>query len=146
MPVAPGLVRRTILLKGKLNEKHDERRAGGTITPGHLIDKASAGTVVVHPTAGGVAEAIFAKEDALQGRTIDDNYSSGELVFYHEAQKGDVVQAWLAAGITGTPATKLTSNGDGTLRVVSGTERAIATLEESLTTTGSAARCVVRII
>lgn len=129
--------------------RHEEGRAAGTITPGHLIAFNSAGNLVVHPTAAGPAERLFALEDALQGRGIDDNYVSGELVSYGVQSQGDVVFAILSAGEHCTPNEYLTSNGDGTLKVAGGTDNRIAApLEEmDLSDTGAVdTRVRVRIL
>ncbi len=64
MPEAP----KRIHLLG--DGRHEEAVAGGTIRPGDLIKLNSDGEVVVHGSAGGNAEALFALEDALQGKEI----------------------------------------------------------------------------
>jgi hypothetical protein len=104
----------------------EEATAAGTIKPGHLIKLDSSGNVIVHGTAGGPAEAAFALEDALQGNTIADAYSSGDKVFFVLAQKGDVIYAYLSGGESADPSEFLTSNGDGALKVASGTDIRIA--------------------
>lgn len=148
MPPAAGLVRKTILLKGKFNEKYDEVRAGGTIKPGHLLMRNSSGVGVVHATSGGYAEPLFAHEDALIGRTIDDAYSSGELVRHHFAQKGDVIYGWIKAGINVTDGSLLVSNGDGTMDIVAGSEIVMAQSIEDVDNSGGGTpvRCAFRII
>lgn len=110
----PGLV----LLKGILSERREEARAAGAITPGHLIQRDSNGAVVVHASAYGGGEPIFALEDNFQGRTVDGAYASGEVVQIHHCQSGDEIYAFLGA-TAGTAAigTVLASKGDGTLIV-----------------------------
>lgn len=95
----------------------EEGTAAGTITPGHLVAQDSSGNYVVHPAADGPAEKLFALEDALQGKTISDDYSSGDRVFMVVAAPGDIVYAWLSGGESVTPNEYLASNGDGTLKV-----------------------------
>lgn len=119
--------------------RHEEDTAAEAITPGHLLATNSEGRVLKHNVAGGRAEAKFALEDALQGRTIDDAYATGELVASVQADKGDVVYAWLAEGEHATPDEFLTSNGDGTLKVVTGTDHAIAKAMEEVDASDSGA-------
>lgn len=109
----------------------EEGRAAAIITPGMLVTLNSSGNVIPHATAGGRAEKAFALEDALQGRGIDDNYAVNELVAYAIQSPGDVVFAWLAAGETAAPGSLLSSNGDGTLQVVAGTETAVGVALEA---------------
>lgn len=127
----------------------EEAVAAGTIKPGHLVSLDSGGNLVVHPTAGGAAERAFAVEDALQGKGIGDNYSSGDRVTYVLAAPGDVVYAWLKAGQNVNPATRLTSAGDGTLQAAAGTNVVVAVPLESLDLSASGAvatRIRVRVI
>lgn len=111
---------------------HEEARAGGAIRPGDLIDVNSSGKVVKHPTAGGWAEKAFALEDALQGRSIDDNYAADELVSFTICKPGDIVYAWLSGGEVTTLDDFLTSNGDGALKVASSTDQRIAKVLEAV--------------
>jgi len=111
----------TIILKGDLNERYEEGRAGGTITPGHIIKLNSSDQLVVHGTAGGFGETAVAIEDALRGKTIDDNYTSGDLVRYQVLQPGDVFYALLPAAATAVVVgDQLISNGDGCLKKTTG--------------------------
>lgn len=137
----------TILLKGNLEERYEEMRASGAITPGHLIKRHTDGTALVNSTAGAVAEMLFAHEDSLQGKTIDQAYASGDVVRHHVAQKGDVIYAWLAAGENAAVGAKLSSNGDGTFQVQSSTEATLAWAEQACDNSagGAAARVVLRV-
>lgn len=93
----------------------EERAAGGVITPGHLVTINSSNAVVVHPTAGGNAQKAFADVDDMQGRTIDDNYASGDRVHIWFAQPGERVNAILKDGENVVIGDALMSAGDGTL-------------------------------
>ena len=128
---------KTIVLRGP--GEYEEAVAAGAITPGHLLARNSDGAVVVHPTGGGAAEPIFAKEDALQGRTIDDAYASAEQVFYTIAKPGDLIYGFLAAGESVDPSSFLSSNGDGTFKEAGGTDERIAAPEETLDNSASGA-------
>lgn len=118
MPETP----KRIHLLNSAQGRYEEGRGSGVIKPGMLLGNTStAGQVIAHQSAATFAERNFALENALQGKTIDDNYADGDLVFIINANPGDVVYAWLAAGESVTPADSLTSNGDGTLKKASGT-------------------------
>jgi hypothetical protein len=116
----------TILLKGRGFRK--EKVAGGTITPGHLVASNSSDQLVVHATAAGHAQAMFAVEaehlSALggtgyntSGGTIDDNYSSGDFVQSEILDAGCHVYALVAAAASAIViGDALESAGDGTLR------------------------------
>ena len=95
-----------------------EVKASGTIKPGYLCDiHTSTGKKVrAHPTVGGYGPKHIAVEDALQGNTIDDNYSSGDLVALHTPRPGAVYQLWLKAGENVAIGDRLMSAGDGTLQ------------------------------
>lgn len=114
-----------ILLKQQGATPQDERLAGGTIKPGHLIKANTSDRVVVHDTAGGAAEKLVAIEDALQGNTIDDSYSSGDRVFFVSLQPGDEAYMFVSAGENISVGDQMSSNGDGCLREVQGSDKAL---------------------
>jgi len=95
---------------------HEEYPASAALKPGHLLTLLSTGKVKKHAMPGGWAERLFAKEDALQGKTITDAYAEDDIVPVAVCKPGDVVQARLpanaAAVVIGDP---LVSNGDGCL-------------------------------
>lgn len=136
------MARRTILLIGELEHRYEEARvkATKTITPGMLIEQTSDGTYQPHGTAGATfAEVLVAHEDALQARTIDDDYAEGELVRFHIAQSGDVLYMFLAAGETAVVNSPLSSNGDGSLQVAAGVEGVQLRAQEALDLSGMGA-------
>jgi hypothetical protein len=137
----------TILLKRASGAiTHEEGRAASTITPGMLVVQNSSGSLIPHNVANGRVSAQFALEDALQGKTIADNYASGDLVFTAIGRSGDVFFAWLKAGQSCNPGTMLASNGDGTLRAVSaGTDFEVCEALETIGVTGADARVRVRV-
>jgi hypothetical protein len=106
---------RRIYLKKTSDPQYDEGRAGAVITPGMLIKLNNAGVYVPHNVSGQVAARQFALEDALIGKTIDDNYASGDLVRFTHHLPGDHVLAILQAGQNVQDGTRLVSGGDGTL-------------------------------
>jgi hypothetical protein len=103
----------TVILKQGC--QRGEGKAGGTITPGHLIKLNSSGTLVVHSTASGIAQKRFAIENELYGKGITDNYSSGDRVQYFIGRTGDHVLARLKASENIHIGDPLVSAGNGTL-------------------------------
>ena len=126
-----------ILLTGE--RQVEENVAAGTISPGMLIELESADKVQAHSSAGGVGEKAFAVEDALQGNTVDDDYSADDLVSYVIAHPGDQVNAILKAGETAVIGSKLISGGDGTLTVYSASGEVVAVALEALNLSGQGA-------
>jgi hypothetical protein len=113
----PKTAPRKIVLVGSEHRIRKELIAGGTITPGHLVAINSAGKYVVHPTAKGHAAPIFAVENDLNGKGIDDNYVANDWVQADILQVGSEVNAIVAAGAAAiTAGDYLESAGNGTLR------------------------------
>lgn len=94
----------------------DEAIAAAAITPGHLIERTSAGKVQVHSTAGGPVHKAFAVEDELQGNEIGDTYAADDLVQFNIFRPGDRVYALLKDGQNVAIGAFLESAGDGTLQ------------------------------
>lgn len=96
---------------------HGERLAGAAgIIPGHLLTEVGA-TVVVHPTAAGNAQKLFALTNLPIGGTIDDAYADATTVRYGTAHSGQPIYALVAASAAAIVVDDaLESAGDGTLR------------------------------
>lgn len=135
----------TIQLIGGFEHKEDV--GYGSIKPGMLLevfpdygDRLISGfkKVRAHSTPGGFSERAFAVEDALQGRTVDDAYTAGDIVSYHLAAPGSVVNALLEVGVDYAIGDKLVSAGDGALQKLSGLDsdepglQVIAVVEEAI--------------
>jgi len=106
---------RNILIKGDPIRK--EAIAGGAITPGHLVKRSAANTVVVHATASGDAQKLFALEEDLIGGSIDTAYAQNDQCYLSSCRSGDEVFALLPASATAvTVGMPLCSNGDGCLK------------------------------
>lgn len=108
-----------VLIK-KYVPKREERVAGGTITPGHLIQLNSSDQFVVHSTAGGeITPLIVAECDLEQGGGLSDNYATtgnyrrvqGEVL-----DPGDQFYGILKNGENVVIGDKGESAGDGTLQ------------------------------
>lgn len=106
----------TIKLKNYLNifEEYD---AAAAITPGMLVQPTpGAATIRKHATAGGNAITMFAYEDSLQGKGIDDDYATGDKVQVWVAQRGDQVNALLRDEQSVAIGDFLESDGEGRLQ------------------------------
>jgi len=106
---------RTVAIKGDPIRK--ESQAAAAITPGQLIELASATTVQRHSTAGGPCSPMFALEDDHQGREIADNYLADTKCTYGVFPPGAEVNALLADGENAAVGDWLESNGSGDLQV-----------------------------
>ncbi len=113
--------KKTIKLK-KYVDVNVEYKANAALSPGHLIELHTTGKVRKHETAGGAVLPMFALEDELRGKTIDDAFSTDDLVQCWIPTRGDVVNARLAHGQNISIGGKLMSNGDGTLKAYSSEE------------------------
>ena len=86
------------------------------LTPGMLLEVIAGGYVQKHATLGGpVTPPMFALEDELQGRGIDDNYAVSSKIQVWIPGRGDRVYAFLQNGQSVVAGDKLASGGDGTL-------------------------------
>ena len=90
--------------------------AAAAITPGMLVELTSAGKVQAHSTAGGNAQRMFAFEDELQGKGINDAYATDDKVQVWVCRPGDQVYAILPDGQNIAVGDLLESAGDGMLQ------------------------------
>lgn len=145
----------TIKVK-KYSDVIEEIVAGGTITPGMLLELNSSDAVVAHNSAGENQLPMFALEDELQGKEITDNYASADKVQVWIPGRGDQVYALLADGQNVSIGDFLESAGDGTLQAHAADSAAVPTqaivgvaleaLDLSASANTAAGRIVVRII
>jgi len=102
--------------------RHEEAKAGEAgIYPGMLLVLQADGTVKKHAVEGGALgdEVLIAAEDALQGKTVDDVYTSGDIVTYYIPAKGAVMNILAEAGTALGIGDKIHSAGDGTIQEAS---------------------------
>lgn len=103
---------------------HEEYDAGESgIYPGMLLKLVSDGDVEIHDTAGGRAEALFAEEDALQGKGVDASVSANVYTEDNVVQcilpgLGCEIRALIADEIDVSIGDRLVSNGDGRLKLL----------------------------
>jgi len=98
------------------HEEYDAGEAG--IYPGMLLKLASDGDVEIHDDENGRAEALFAEEDALQGKTISDVYTVDNVVSCILPQLGCEIRALIQAGQDLSIGDRVVSAGDGTLQAL----------------------------
>ena len=109
------ITKQTIKLKN-YSDVSNEYAAASAVTPGELIEMTSAGTVQAHSSEGGNVIPMFAVEDAMQGKGIDDDYATGDRVKCWTPTRGDEVNAVLEDGETVNIGDFLVSNGTGYLQ------------------------------
>lgn len=85
------------------------------IYPGHLIERAPNDRCFLHQPAGGAAEALFAYENAGDGRTVSDPYPRYDRVRARSLRPGDMLYAYVGGALPITEGKFLQSAGDGTL-------------------------------
>lgn len=95
-----------------------ERLAGAAgIVPGDLLEVTSADALVVHNSAGVIAEKMFALQNTPVSGDIDTAYADGDTVRAGIFHSGQVVNARLAAAALAVVIGDLIeSAGDGTVR------------------------------
>lgn len=90
---------KTIVLSDQPFVQVEYKSSGGTVTPGDLIELASATTVRRHATTSGNAQALFAIENPFSAEpgtaAIDNHYGTIDTVYAIAARSGDQVYAWL---------------------------------------------------
>jgi len=105
----------TIKLKNYSNV-FEEYEANAEIYPGHLVELMSTGKIRKHASANSYAMPMFALEDYLQGKTVDDAYATGDQVQVWIPGRGDQVYARLQDAQNIAIGDALVSSGDGTLK------------------------------
>jgi len=150
---------KTVILK-RYNDVQFEAIANEAITPGSLVEVMSTGKIKNHATAQGNAIPYFVIEDAIMGKTINDNVAKDDLARVMVAGRGDEVYAILATSQTIVVGDLLASAGGGTLEkftaikcdstasagAVTTPLQAVAVALEAVTTTSATKRIKVRII
>ncbi len=127
---------KTILLMGRGIRK--EAVAGGAIVPGMLLNLNSSSQLIAHATAKGPAAPLFAVENDIVGKGIDDAYATNDYVqaeYLHSGcQVYGLVAASAAAIVVGD---LLESDGTGCFRKRTA-ESQLTTGDYTFTSAGSA--------
>jgi len=110
------MAKNTVILKN-YSDIFEEYVAAGVITPGMLVEVKSATTCGFHDVAGGNAIPMFAIEDALQGKGIDDNYAATDPVRVWIPGRGCQVNAILEDGEDAHAGDFVVSAGNGKVKV-----------------------------
>lgn len=111
---------------------HEEYKANSAlIYPGYLVERDSNGEVAPHDVPGGVGEAMFAEEDALQGKGVSTIYDDDSIVSCILPGKGSCINAMIQEGEDVDIGDALKSNGDGAL-VVANLKESAASLDEHI--------------
>ena len=105
----------TIKVK-KYSDVIEEMVASAAVTPGMLLIIESTGKVKAHNLADQDVFPIFALEDELQGKGINDAYAANDPVQCWIPYRGDIVNAILADGENVGIGDALTSDGYGRLK------------------------------
>ena len=143
----------TIKIK-KYSDVIEEYVAAAAITPGMLVELASATTVQAHSGQDENVLIMVALEDELQGGLISTDYDAEDQVQVWVPGRGDMINGILALGQNAVVGDFLTSNGDGNLKVAPAAsiaggdeypEMIIGQAIEAVNATAAAARIKVRI-
>lgn len=107
---------KTIKVKNFSDVNEEYTATAVAVMPGTLVELTSAGTVQAHSTAGGNALPMFAFEDELQGKGIDDTYLASDKIQVWIPGRGDIVYAIVADNNDIAIGDFLESNGSGYLQ------------------------------
>jgi hypothetical protein len=91
------VVRNSVKIKN-YSDVFEEFTASEAITPGMLVELTSDGKVKKHASESGNVLPMFALEDELQGKGIDDAYAEEAQVQVWVPGRGDIVNALLEDG------------------------------------------------
>lgn len=114
------MARHVIVLQGEPNYTEDWA-AVAALTPGHLLELASATTCQKHSGAAGQHARLVALERDEMGNDIDDAYAASDAVKVAQCAPGDRAYMYLASGENVAAGAMLESAGNGMLQAVSGT-------------------------
>lgn len=134
------MAKNTIKIKN-YSDITEEFIAMEAITPGMLVEIHTDGKLKKHATANGNVLTMFACEDELQGKGINDAFASGDPVQTWVTQRGDMVNAILSDGQNAVIGSWLVSAGDGRLNVYTAAASG-AVIEATIPIVGQAVNAV----
>jgi hypothetical protein len=111
--------------------------ASEAITPGHLIERFnSSGTIRFRKHTGtSLAGSIYATEQNMLNKGVDDAYAANDLVEAVVGAPGTTIWALIASGQNIAAGNDLESAGNGTLKVYSSGVKIATALENKPTVT-----------
>lgn len=107
---------KTVLLSGSPIQYEAVTATGSTIKAGELVETTSTGELQEHSTAGGNAQALFAREADYVGGGIDAVFKEGDTCPYYACNTGDRIYAFATSSQNITAGALLESAGNGALR------------------------------
>lgn len=129
-----------IRLKGR-DDFRNEGVAAGTVTPGDAVEVSGQGSGVSadrqiqrqSTAAAAEDQLLFAVEYSAGGKDIDDDYASGENIYYFPALNGEYYYAFHNTAEDIAYGDSLVLSGDGTLRALdtAGGDSAAAVVAEA---------------
>lgn len=135
----------TVWLGGPRTEVGD-LSAGEVITPGMLVERYNnAGVIRFRKHSGaGLAGSIFATEQSMLNKGVDDTYAVGDLMEVTVGAPGTTFWGLIASGANIAAGDKLASAGNGLLGAVGG-GIAVAIAIESKNNTAGPANARIRV-
>jgi len=123
---------KTIKVKNFSDVNEEYTATAVAIMPGTLLETTSAGAVQAHSTAGGNVLPMFAFEDELQGKGINDTYLASDKIQVWLPVRGDIVYAIVADNNDIAIGDFLESNGSGYLQEHTGDTGAAANVTNQI--------------
>lgn len=139
------MAKNTIKVKKYADVVEEIKATAVAITPGALLERTSAGLVQACTATTGAVLPMFALEDELQGKGIDDNYAVSAQIQCWIPGRGDMVYALLEDGEDVEIGEFMESAGNGKLQVLT-TGQPIAVAVEAVDDSGSSGTDTGRII
>ena len=110
------MANKSIIIKNYSDIREEYTATAVAVIPGTLVELDTAGKVKAHATAGGNVLPMFAFEDELQGKGIDDTYLASDKVQVWIPTRGCQVLAILADDEDVSIGDFLESDGSGYLQ------------------------------
>jgi len=123
-----------------------EAKAGGAITPGHILALGADGVVSVSGASAATRiPTLVARENEVVGGGIDDAYAAADRVLYYHLRPGDEFYGILATGANVATGAALTYSA-GVLAAAGGNYVIAQAMEAVNNTTGAPVRIRARAI
>lgn len=109
--------------------------ASQALTPGWLIERFVSGSATElrpHSTQGGKAQKLVALNQPQLNHSVDFQYAANDQVEAGLFPTGSTAWMFIASGVSVNAGDFMSSNGDGTLRKVTGSDVALFTALETI--------------